>query len=299
MIARFAMRGPHFAAGTAAAFLLAALLFPFLVIPAGAVVALVTLRHGARQGLVVGISALGLVLVVRLALGHGGLPLTAIYAGLVFLPAWAAGNVLRTRADQALALLVAGAAALIYVAGLRAAVGDVDEFWRGVLESLFSFLQRETGSSVPEDQRALLIAQMHVRFVIVLSLLLTSMVLVARWWQGLLYNPGGFGTEFRAFAMPRRALTAALVLTLLDLAANQGIEQLALAGDACVILVVLFAFQGLAVIHHRAHATAMPRGWLVGLYVALGLLPQLCGPLLATAGLLDCAVDLRRRRAPP
>ena len=50
-IARLAMRGPIYAAATAAALQLASLAFGLLVILSGGVIALVTLRHGAAQGL--------------------------------------------------------------------------------------------------------------------------------------------------------------------------------------------------------------------------------------------------------
>ncbi len=63
--------------------------------------------------------------------------------------------------------------------------------------------------------------------------------------------------------------------------------------DVFVIAVVLFAFQGLAVVHHRARSIKLARGWLVGLYFLLAFMPQLVGPLLATAGVADSVADFR------
>jgi uncharacterized protein YybS (DUF2232 family) len=117
----------------------------------------------------------------------------------------------------------------------------------------------------------------------------------------VLFNPGGFGTEFRELALPRAALLASGIAALLLLVDRAGAVVLPGAGDACVILMVLFAFQGLAVIHFRARRRALADGWLAGMYVLLVLMPQLVGPLLASTGLVDSVADwrhLRRPRAP-
>ena len=59
---------------------------------------------------------------------------------------------------------------------------------------------------------------------------------------------------------------------------------------------VLFALQGLAVIHFLARVRGLAGAWLTTLYVMLVLVPQVAGPILATTGLADNIVDLRRLR---
>ena len=85
------------------------------------------------------------------------------------------------------------------------------------------------------------------------------------------------------------AATAAALLAQAALGA-----PLAIAGDAFVIVVVLFAFQGLAVVHARVRATEMGPGWLVGMYVMLVLTPHFIGPVLATTGVADGMGNFRR-----
>ena len=295
MIARFAMRGPLYAAATAAAFVLAALAFGLLLVPAGAVIALVTLRHGARMGAQAALTAAVLVVAVRLGLGQSWQPLLVLTA-LVFGPAWMLANGLRVSGAQAGPLLLAAMVVVVYAAGMRLAVGDVAAFWRELLVPLFALAKRDAGANFTDEQQTLIAGQVHLWSLVGMQCMFSGMLFLARWWQAALYNPCGFGAEFRELRLPRLLLGLALVLTVLDLLNNRGVPGLALAGDACVILVVLFALQGLAVIHHRARITAMASGWLVGMYVLLMLMPQVAGPLLATTGLADSAVDLRRSR---
>ena len=74
-LARFAMRGPFFAAATAAALLLGSLSVGILLILSGGIIALTTLRRGAREGLRVTASAVSLAFAVRYALVHQGMPI--------------------------------------------------------------------------------------------------------------------------------------------------------------------------------------------------------------------------------
>ena len=99
----------------------------------------------------------------------------------------------------------------------------------------------------------------------VLGVLLS--VLLGRWWQALLYNPGGFGKEFRALRLDRRVAFGTLgVLLMVPLAGDAlgslGIELMALA-------VVLYLLQGLAVIHAMVTGRGASLLWLVVLYIAL------------------------------
>jgi len=86
-------------------------------------------------------------------------------------------------------------------------------------------------------------------------------LLLARWWQAALYNPGGFGQEFRALRMPP-AITLVLVIPALALMAS-GLDYRAWA----VIFAVPLTFAGLALVHARAAQRAQGSGWLTGFYL--------------------------------
>ncbi|MEH6570493.1 MAG: hypothetical protein V7709_15535 [Halioglobus sp.] len=86
-------------------------------------------------------------------------------------------------------------------------------------------------------------------------------LLLARWWQAALYNPGGFGQEFRALQLTP-AITTVLVMPALALVAS-GVEYRTWA----VIFAVPLTFAGLALVHARAALRGQGSGWLTGFYL--------------------------------
>lgn len=87
-------------------------------------------------------------------------------------------------------------------------------------------------------------------------------LLLARYWQAALYNPGGFGQEFRVLYYPP-AVSLALALGALALW-SVGVSYQTWA----MICVVPLVFTGLALVHARAALSGQGRGWLTGFYVA-------------------------------
>ncbi len=86
-------------------------------------------------------------------------------------------------------------------------------------------------------------------------------LLLARWWQAALYNPGGFGQEFKALRLPP-PVTLVLVVPALALAVS-GIDYRTWA----VIFALPFTFAGLALVHARAALRGQGSGWLTGFYL--------------------------------
>lgn len=296
-VARLAMRGPYHAASLAAAFLLAAPVVAFLLVPSGALIALSTLRHGAASGLRVLATAAVISAALRFVLG-GDLVAHVLLGALTWLPAWGMAIVLDYRRQQVYPLLLAAGLAGAYALAMRLLVGDVEAYWSAHLAPLFERLARDAGAHFTPEQIAYVAGQLHLWSLVGIQVLLAAMILLARWWQAVLYNPGGFGSEFRELALPRTALLALGAAAALFLLERAGTLGLVGAGDACVILMVLFAFQGLAVIHYRAKLRSLAAGWLAGLYVLLALMPQLAGPLLASTGAADSVADWRHLRRP-
>ncbi|KAB0491905.1 hypothetical protein [Pseudomonas vancouverensis] len=117
-------------------------------------------------------------------------------------------------------------------------------------------------------------------------------LLVGRYWQALLYNPGGFGREFRAIRFP--LLPAMLLLACMLLGPNIG-PQMAMLTPLCSVPLV---FAGLALIHGLVAQKRLAKFWLVGLYVTLLLFMQLIYPLLVVLAIVDSLIDFRGRLAP-
>lgn len=251
--------------------------FLSLVIPpaaylfSGVPVALVTLRIGPVAGIQVMLGSL-LVLVLGLLL-LGAPPLLAISLVLgIWLPVVFCAINLRRSESQAVMLLSAAAVAAGYVGMLRITIGDVDEWWRQQLEPVLEqMLTNRPDLSAAQLMEGLLpFVNGMIAAGLVFSLAVT--VMLARWAQGLLYNPGGFGAEFRALLLPRWLVVATVAALagaiLLD---NRFAGWLK---DLVFIAMTLFLFQGLALCHLQVKVRGWAVHWLWLMYALLLLLPQ-------------------------
>lgn len=116
-------------------------------------------------------------------------------------------------------------------------------------------------------------------------------LMLGRYWQAALYNPQGFGREFRVLRL--RPAIALGLLALLVLAPNLG-SGLGLLTPMCS---VPLAFAGIALLHGLVAAKRLAGFWLVGLYVTLLLFGQLIYPLLVILAVIDSVFDFRGRSA--
>jgi len=87
-------------------------------------------------------------------------------------------------------------------------------------------------------------------------------LLLGRYWQAALYNPGGFGSEFKALHYPP---AVASVLALVAIA----LVSLGMAYRTwALICLIPLSFAGLALVHARVAHRGQGVGWLVGFYLA-------------------------------
>jgi hypothetical protein len=121
-----------------------------------------------------------------------------------------------------------------------------------------------------------------------LQLICLMALLLARYWQAALYNPGGLGREFRVLRF-HPAVSGALLLAML-LSPAGGPEQLMLAPMFSVPLLIA----GLAVVHGLSGQKRIAGFWVVGTYVSLVLFTQLMYPLLVLLAVVDSLIDFRR-----
>jgi len=112
-------------------------------------------------------------------------------------------------------------------------------------------------------------------------------LMLARYWQALLFNPGGFAREFHA-------LRASWHLSFLLLGLMLLLPQVSVAATALMPLCsVPLLFAGLSLVHGKLAGKAGGRFWLVGLYLCLLLFMQLAYPLLLVLAILDSLFDFR------
>ena len=292
VLADFAMQGRWRAVGAAAGLGVLGIFIPPIAILSGAVVALVALRLGIAQALfVAGFAALILGALVFAMMG--GSPLIGIMAGIAqWLPVAAMAEVLRQsvswRATLSMAALVVGGLVLM----ARLLVPDLESAWVAAgREMLAPFV--DSGGVEMENLEAALTTIAPFLTGMLAGIFLLSMVLslvIARYWQALLFNPGAFGPEFRELQLGRNLAIVVVVLALFGQLAD-----VPLALELAFILGVLFFIQGLAVMHALTHAQGMSNFWLVGMYALMVLaLPQMF-LLVAALGAIDGVARLRER----
>jgi hypothetical protein len=148
--------------------------------------------------------------------------------------------------------------------------------------------------SVEEQARlAALIAPVLTGLIAALLQAVSVLALIlGRYWQAVLYNPGGFGREFRAIRIP---LWPALMLLACMLVGPNFGPQVAMLTPLCSVPLV---FAGLALMHGLVVRGKLGKFWLVGLYVTLLLFMQLIYPLLVVLAIVDSLIDFRGRLAP-
>jgi uncharacterized protein YybS (DUF2232 family) len=171
---------------------------------------------------------------------------------------------------------------------------DPAAFW---LEYLQPLAQRAVDANLLDQvQSRQLVEKMSVAMcgavAVVFMLQLLCGLYLARWWQAMLYNPGGFANEYHQLRV--HWLVGALgALALLPLLLPSGKTPLMLICMGTVFLGVLF-LQGLAVAHGVFKGMKSAQLWLVMTYLLLIVLPQMV-MVLTSIGLLDVWIDFRTR----
>ncbi|MDH5301377.1 MAG: hypothetical protein OEW58_08455 [Gammaproteobacteria bacterium] len=288
-LATYIMRGQMQAALVTMVFAaLSLVLAPFSYV-SGGIIALVTLRNGAQAGLVV--AAIAGLAMAALSMWMIDSPLLAlIFALVVWLPVWILALVLRRSISLALTMAVGGLLGLLAVIGMHVVLGDTVGWWQQVLDKVLADALNKQAldlSSVLGSTAQLMTAIMASAFL----LSATIALFLGRWWQALLYNPGGFGKEFNELRLDK---TGAVLTVLVTVWAVVGGGIGSLAADMAIVSVALYAVSGLALLHCWTERAGVSGLWLLGVYVLLMFfLPQLA-VLLALAGLADAWVDLRR-----
>jgi hypothetical protein len=116
-------------------------------------------------------------------------------------------------------------------------------------------------------------------------------LMLGRFWQAQLYNPGGFGREFRALRLP--IPLAMVLLGCMLLGPNLG-PQMAMLTPLCSVPLM---FAGIALLHGLVAQGGLAKFWLIGMYVTLLLFMQLTYPLLVVLAIVDSLFDFRGRLA--
>lgn len=294
-LASYAVRGPIQAALVASSTLVLSTILAPLVVVSSAVVALVWMRAGPKHGaLAVGLSLLVSTVIAALS----ALPVLAPAGVMIssWLPVIVMAWVLRDTISLNLALLAGAAVVSLVLMAIYIAIPDPAAAWL----DLFTRLLETPGLSPPsmqgmaqdEMQQLLAAASKFVTglYAAILFLLAALSLLLARSWQAHLYNPGGLQKEFHQLRYGASASVAGLVLL-----AAAVLTRWEIFYSLGILVVAVFALQGIAIVHALIARRDLGRGWLIGIYVlALFLMPESL-LFLAATGLTDAWLNYRNR----
>lgn len=214
---------------------------------------------------------------------------------LVLLGSATLAQVLRSSESWIRVLLVSIALGLVYAVVLGAVFRPHIEVMSQGLSKVLPMALGDFYQQMPVEERARLDALMPLlltgMIAAMLQIVSLSCLILGRYWQAMLYNPGGFGREFRTVRIPRGL--ALMLLACMVVGPNIG-NQLAMLTPLCS---VPLAFAGLALIHALVAEKHLARFWLVGLYVTLLVLINLIYPLLVVLAIVDSLIDFRGRLA--
>ncbi len=295
-VASFAMRRRSNAIMVAVVFAMFAILLPPVAYLGSATVGLVTLRQGPRPGLWVILGSFLGVALLGLLIFENAAP-ALFFLLFLWLPLWLIAWLLRSTASQPLALEGAALLGALALVGAYLVIGDPAPMWRGALEAIVKPALEQAGmeSDTAAVQAALDQVAGLMNGVLAASLFLSLVLslLVARWWQAQLYNPGGFAQEFHTLRF-HKSVGGVAIAVLVAAWLLPG-EPGHFAVDLSLTVLVLYLFQGLAAVHGLVAISGANYGWLVALYAFMFFaLPQML-MLLAAVGLADVWLNFRTR----
>ena len=277
-IAEFAMRG-RFQALLLTVAGSGSILFCWI---SAAVLALVTLRKGVGNGAQLLLWALLPSGVVLYTTGDSG-PLALLLGTMLM------AVVLRNTVSLPLAVLASLATgALAGVVVLTLGAHYLDQMVTVFGEFLAQLeLQLSQGGEAVQLTRptAVQIAGMLGAGTAMMSVLC---LLLARYWQAELYNPGGFGEEFRQLRYTPGVATALALVAVAISALGAEYRTWAIIG------MLPLNFAGLALVHARVRSRGQGSGWLFGFYAAWLILDPV-KLMVVFVAIADSWFDFRQR----
>jgi len=291
-LAAYAMRGRLYALWVIFGFAVGSMVLPPVSLLSTALLALVALRKGAAESAWV-------LLLALLCLGIGGILLVGsafqaiVYGLLLWLPVWPVAILLRNTRRLDWALVLASLLGLAAVMAVYLLADNPAAFWREKMQPLLQAMQENSPPGVDATalEQAVDIFSHYLTGTMVAASVVSVILalLIARWQQAVLFNPGGFRSEFVALRMRAEVVYVTLACLLTGiLAAGLAAE---IAWNLTAVFMVLFIFCGFAVLHALLGGKTF---WIVGVYFVLFISPQLLLPPIALLGLSDTWLDWRK-----
>ncbi len=267
---------------------LVSLIMPPVSIVSSASVALVTLRRGASEGLIV----LACSTAVAGVLGFfllGNYQFVLLYGIVLWVPVWLISIILREGRYLSLAIEVAVLLGVLGVVGFYLYNTELAVMWKNILSQMVP-----PNAPVVDIQHTLDVLSHYMTGIVAAASVFGLLfgLFLGRWWQALLYNPGGFRQEFLSLTThPRLAIGSIVVVVIASLSSGVISE---VSWNIAILLFVLYTFIGTSVLHTVFASMKLGRFMVPMFYVTLFLIPHAMLPV-ALVGLSDTWMNLRNK----
>ena len=115
---------------------------------------------------------------------------------------------------------------------------------------------------------------------------------LARWWQAVLFNPGGFREEYLSLSVSRKVATLSLVVGAIASLMTGTVSEV--CWNIVILFAVLYTFVGAAILHATFSEMKIKRFMVPFMYVTLVLVPHML-LIVISVGLVDAWLDLRSK----
>ena len=265
--------------------LIVALIGSFFPLISTSAVALVSLCKGPKEGTLLFLWV-SLALVLLQQSGSENPLLTAVSIvslGIMVL----AAEVHRVMASWQWTLLVIVVVAVISAQGFAILMGSSVTSLVATAQDLLNTVK----SQGQDAQTSIVLSESMLLGLVATILAIGSIMslMLARWWQAGVQNPGGFQKEFHGFSIDAKIAVILIVI----LVVGQFFSQSAQIWVDIAALPLIIA--GIALVHFAVKLFGQGRQWLAFLYVGMIMVGKPVTLLLVVLGLTDSLIDLRSR----
>jgi hypothetical protein len=208
---------------------------------------------------------------------------------VLWVPVWLISIILREGRYLSLAIEIAVLIGVMGVIGFYLYNSEAAEMWKHILSQMVP-----PNAPVEDVQHTLDVLSHYMTGVVAAASVFGLLfgLFLGRWWQALLYNPGGFKQEFLSLnTHPRLAIGSIVVVVIASLSSGVISE---VSWNITILLFVLYTFIGTAVLHTVFASMKMGRFIVPMFYVTLFLIPHAMLPV-ALVGLSDVWLNLRNK----
>ena len=265
----------------------------------------VTLRKGAFEGTLVLCAAMAPLVFgyIQSSSADEGQLVILIITGFIFATniwTWVLALVLRRSGNWSLVTSVAAVMGMLIVAGVHLVFPDVAGWWEREItayftktSSILSMLAPGNPELIPADVQATLIgrARRYGAGFVVSSVMINAILqlMVARWWQAAIFNPGGLRKELYRIRLSY-VLTAVFMIIF-----AAGFTGSAVCLDLLPVLFMAYCLAGLSLLHVLFNKIKTGTFWLICIYAGVCLWVPYGVVIVAIAALFDSLFNFRKR----